>query len=89
MDTPFSAAVSGPSTVTPGRRDLLRATAAVALAGLLGTQRQAWAAAADASDADARLLPGFRVEKVQTSGATLHTVIGGKGPPLLLIHGRH
>ena len=41
----------------------------------------------DSSPVDARLLPGFRVEKVRTSGATLHTVIGGSGPPLLLIHG--
>jgi haloacetate dehalogenase len=42
---------------------------------------------ADAGPADARLLPGFRVERVKTSGAELYTVIGGSGPPLLLIHG--
>ena len=36
---------------------------------------------------DAKLLPGFKVERVKTSGAELHAVIGGSGPPLLLIHG--
>ena len=68
-----------------GRRDVLRAGAAVAAGALLGSSNTAWAV--DASAVDAKLLPGFRVEKVKTSGATLHTVIGGKGPPLLLIHG--
>ncbi len=43
--------------------------------------------AADAGPADARLLPGFKVQKIRTAGATLHTVVGGSGPPLLLIHG--
>ncbi len=37
--------------------------------------------------ADARLFPGFKVSKVQTSGATIHVVSGGQGPPLLLLHG--
>jgi haloacetate dehalogenase len=41
----------------------------------------------DARPADARLLPGFKVERVRTSGAELHAVIGGSGPPLLLLHG--
>jgi haloacetate dehalogenase len=31
--------------------------------------------------------PGFVTQKIQTSGATIHTVRGGSGPPLLLIHG--
>ncbi len=38
-------------------------------------------------DADARLFPGFKVSKVQTSGATIHVVSAGQGPPLLLLHG--
>jgi haloacetate dehalogenase len=33
------------------------------------------------------LFPGFTTQKVQTSGATIHTLRGGSGPPLLLIHG--
>ncbi len=33
------------------------------------------------------LFPGFEPQKIQTSGATIHTLRGGSGPPLLLIHG--
>jgi haloacetate dehalogenase len=36
---------------------------------------------------DARLFPGFKVSNIQTSGATIHVVSGGQGPPLLLLHG--
>jgi len=31
--------------------------------------------------------PGFEARKIETGGATLHCVHGGKGPPLLLLHG--
>ena len=31
--------------------------------------------------------PGFVTQKIQTSGATIHTLRGGSGPPLLLVHG--
>jgi haloacetate dehalogenase len=31
--------------------------------------------------------PGFRHEIVQTSGTTINVLVGGKGPPLLLLHG--
>ncbi|HVJ10730.1 MAG TPA: alpha/beta hydrolase, partial [Burkholderiales bacterium] len=33
------------------------------------------------------LFPGFRSRKVRTSGATINVVIGGDGPPILLLHG--
>jgi len=33
------------------------------------------------------LFPGFIAEKIRTSGATIHTLRGGSGPPLLLVHG--
>jgi haloacetate dehalogenase len=33
------------------------------------------------------LFPGFTTQKIKTSGATIHTLRGGSGPPLLLIHG--
>ena len=71
--------------VSSSRRDLLGAGLALAAGALLASPRAA--VAADASPVDARLLPGFKVERVKTSGAELHTVIGGSGPPLLLIHG--
>ena len=63
------------------RREWLRQAAALA----------AGAAAANAQDssgdADARLFPGFKASKVETSGAVIHVVAGGNGPPLLLLHG--
>src|SRR5215510_14213846 len=33
------------------------------------------------------LFPGFVARRIPTSGAEIHTVIGGSGPPLLLLHG--
>src|SRR4051812_39056398 len=33
------------------------------------------------------LFPGFTSEMVATSGATIRTLRGGSGPPLLLLHG--
>ena len=34
------------------------------------------------------LFPGFRIEKVKTSGSEkMHSVIGGSGAPILLLHG--
>jgi haloacetate dehalogenase len=37
--------------------------------------------------ADATLFPGFRQMRIFTSGASIHAVVGGSGPPLLLLHG--
>jgi haloacetate dehalogenase len=37
--------------------------------------------------ADALLFAGFTPRRLTTSGATIHCVIGGSGPPLLLLHG--
>lgn len=34
-----------------------------------------------------QLFPGFLTRKIDTSGATIHLVKGGDGPPLLLLHG--
>lgn len=33
------------------------------------------------------LYPGFEARRIDTSGATIHLVRGGSGPPLLLLHG--
>jgi haloacetate dehalogenase len=71
------------------RRDLLRGAAALVAGGV------ALAAAAPAAPqterealaVDAEFFPGFRTERVQTSGAVIHAVIGGSGPPVLLLHG--
>jgi len=31
--------------------------------------------------------PGFRRQAIQTSGTTINALIGGNGPPVLLLHG--
>ena len=40
-----------------------------------------------AGPADEVLFPGFRQERVRTSEAEIHAVVGGQGPPVLLLHG--
>jgi haloacetate dehalogenase len=71
------------------RRELLRGAAALVAGGaVLAAGRHAAAQTdADALAVDARFFPGFRTEKVATSGAVIHAVIGGRGPPVLLLHG--
>ena len=39
------------------------------------------------SSADATLFPGFESRRIATTGAEIDCVIGGSGPPLLLLHG--
>src|SRR5882672_2878165 len=63
------------------RRGLLQCTAvagAVAAAGRLASAQ---------TTADAPLFPGFKASKIQTSGATINVVSGGRGAPVLLMHG--
>ena len=36
---------------------------------------------------DEALFPGFEAREIPTAGATIHTLRGGSGPPLLLLHG--
>ena len=71
------------------RRDVLRTAstlvAGATLADALGTAARAQTAPPSGS---APQIPGFSTERVQTSGGvTIHGVKGGKGPPLLLMHG--
>jgi haloacetate dehalogenase len=71
------------------RRDLLRG-AAVLVAGGVALSAATTASAQTEQQAlavDALFFPGFRTEKVQTSGAKIHAVIAGSGPPVLLLHG--
>jgi haloacetate dehalogenase len=70
------------------RRELLRAAALVAGgAALTATHAASAQTEEQALAVDAEFFPGFRTEKVQTSGAVIHAVIGGSGPPVLLLHG--
>jgi haloacetate dehalogenase len=66
------------------RRILLKRTAAIAAAAAAAQLRSIQA---QSNEADAILFPGFRTERVSTSGADINCVIGGEGPPLLLLHG--
>jgi len=36
---------------------------------------------------ESNLFPGFTSHRIQTSGAEIRCVVGGSGPPLLLLHG--
>lgn len=67
------------------RRDVLRGAAALVAGAAALTSRRS--AEAQAAENDARWFPGFRSENVTTSGAVIHAVIGGNGPPVLLLHG--
>ena len=31
--------------------------------------------------------PGFKTHRIRSNGVTIHTVVGGAGPPLLMLHG--
>ena len=42
---------------------------------------------AQPAGASEALLPGFKAEDIQTSGATIHALSKGSGRPLLLVHG--
>jgi haloacetate dehalogenase len=71
---------------SPGRRDLFKhaAIAAVSVAaGRLPYLQAQQTTAAGTSP----FFPGFRTFRIPTSGATINGVIGGQGPPLLLLHG--
>ncbi|HUI76520.1 MAG TPA: alpha/beta hydrolase [Bryobacteraceae bacterium] len=70
---------------TSTRRHLLEQTAwAAGAAALLAPK-----ARADAGDPAWKRLfpPGFRNERIKTTGAEINTVIGGSGPPVLMFHG--
>jgi len=62
-------------------------------AGFLTAAKPARAAASQTSaqptnnPVSAKLFPGFRQMRIETSGASINAVVGGSGPPLLLLHG--
>jgi haloacetate dehalogenase len=75
---------------TQTRRYLLRKAAqAAGAAALIGakTHAQTATAASQPSPCMHFFPPGFRNERIKTSGAEINTVIGGSGPPVLLLHG--
>ena len=76
------------------RRDLLKQAGGAIVATTVGSgiTRDSMLAAgaqgpATASPGTSPFFPGFAVSTVKTSGAEIHVVKGGQGPPLLLLHG--
>jgi haloacetate dehalogenase len=67
--------------MTVGRRDFLKTTLALSAGPL------AKADAAREQAQGAPLFPGFETRRITASGATINTLRGGSGPPLLLLHG--
>jgi haloacetate dehalogenase len=67
------------------RRGFLKGAAGViggtAVATLLKAQAQ------PSTSASAGMFEGFKISKVQTTGATINVILGGQGPPVLLLHG--
>jgi haloacetate dehalogenase len=75
------------------RRDFIHQVAQIGLAAwALGVSRTARAARAprvlsDAAESAAQFFPSFQSITVDTGEARINGVIGGSGPPLLLLHG--
>jgi haloacetate dehalogenase len=77
---------NNPTDIT--RRQLLGAS--TLLLGTLPLLTSAPASAQTASEdsgLDAKHFPGFDVKRIETNAVTIHTVVGGKGAPVLLLHG--
>jgi haloacetate dehalogenase len=73
------------------RRDLLRHATMLGAVAMTSkpeaSAAQAQSGAAAPSADTTRFFPGFKSFKVQTSGAVINGVVGGQGPPILLLHG--
>jgi len=70
------------------RRDLLKQIAALGAASTLTpTLERAVMAQEGAAPNTLKYFPGFKSFKVKTSGSEINGVIGGSGPPILLLHG--
>ncbi|QUN32542.1 alpha/beta hydrolase (plasmid) [Cupriavidus sp. KK10] len=61
-------------------------SAAVSLAGVLSGQSSA-ALPSDSEPSAEPYFSGFRRLRIQAGGTTINTLVGGSGPPLLLLHG--
>src|SRR3954468_21859961 len=75
------------SEFNAGRRDLFK-HAAIAAVGVAAGRLQFVQAQQAPAGNTSPFFPGFKTFKFQTSGgATINGVMGGQGPPLLLLHG--
>ena len=76
---------SSQQTVT--RREMLKAAAAVAASAIPGTGEAAVQQFQPGASPAGKFFPGFKQFAQKVSGATINGVIGGQGPPILLLHG--
>lgn len=67
------------------RRELFDQTVSAAALAAIAPPRSA--GAAQAAGGGVEFFPGFTATRVKTSGAEIHVVHGGSGPPVLLLHG--
>lgn len=65
-----------------GRRPFLESCVGVFAAAMVTQSSPAMA-----QPSPTNFFPGFRRQTVQTNGAAINVVIGGSGPPVLLLHG--
>src|SRR5678816_396060 len=68
------------------RRDVLKQIAALGVASSVASGFERAVMAADTPDTT-KWFPGFKPFRVKTTGAEINGVIGGSGPPILLLHG--
>jgi haloacetate dehalogenase len=54
---------------------------------LIGAAGALAAGRALAAEGEARFFPGFKPFRIKTTGAEINGVVGGSGPPVLLLHG--
>jgi len=69
------------------RRDVLRAAAAVAASALPSSSEAAVQQFQPGASPAGKFFPAFKQFAIKTTGATINGVIGGQGPPVLLLHG--
>jgi haloacetate dehalogenase len=69
------------------RRELLRGMTVLAGASYVMSGSSRILDAQEAAAGTARFFPGFKPFRFDTTGASINGVIGGQGPPLLLLHG--
>src|SRR5690606_18562104 len=67
------------------RRTLLGATGL--LLGGLAMRQSLAQVPANGAELDARYFPGFEAQWLEVNGVGIHTLVGGEGPPVLLVHG--
>ena len=72
----------GPVLPDPARRDFLKKSVALVMGGI-GSRGEA----APSGGETVPMFPGFERARIKTTGTTINLVVGGKGPPVLLLHG--